>query len=416
MRIVNKDAEHARVHRSPSTACRPRSSRSSACRSAPTAVWWSRSAPTRPAKCASLVTDYSRTPPPASIPITFKLIDVDDRPGHAGARPLPRAMSLRGEPCRRFRSDKPRELTGRTVLLWLDRLLRRGRSCVNGIMANAAISTFGGVETQNSYKAGLAVRAGSRRWPRRRTRCTGTSTASSISTASARRVLDMTVRDAAGQPVGGLDADARLCASRPIAGAITSFAMRETGAGAFHGDGACAVRPAGTWSIEFYRGDRAPVPLAQRDRVEVTGSAGHPAKAGSRARTMTDAALDLSLYAKPCGDAHARHGSGGRGRRLRRLHPRASKARLKSCPASPRRGSTSPIAGCTSPGATARSSRRRSSRRWSASAIAASVRAAARRGGRGAPGAPPDALSGGRRLCRHEHHAAVGLGVVGHAT
>ena len=42
-----------------------------------------------------------------------------------------------------------------------------------------------------------------------------------------------------------------------------------------------------------------------------------------------------------------------------------------------------------------------------------SVRSAARRAGGGGRGAPPAALPGGRRLCGHEHHAAVGVGVVG---
>ena len=42
----------------------------------------------------------------------------------------------------------------------------------------------------------------------------------------------------------------------------------------------------------------------------------------------------------------------------------------------------------------------------------ASVRAGARRGRRGAPGALADALPRGRGLCRDEHHAAVGVGVV----
>ena len=43
----------------------------------------------------------------------------------------------------------------------------------------------------------------------------------------------------------------------------------------------------------------------------------------------------------------------------------------------------------------------------------ASLRAAARRAGGGGGSTPLDALSGGRRLCRHERHAAVGLDLVG---
>jgi nitrogen fixation protein FixH len=52
-----------------------------------------------------------------------------------------------------FRRDKPRELTGRKVLLYL--VVSFGIVfAVNGYMVKAAISTFGGVETQSSYKAG----------------------------------------------------------------------------------------------------------------------------------------------------------------------------------------------------------------------------------------------------------------------
>ena len=52
---------------------------------------------------------------------------------------------------------KPRELTGRAVLFWLIAFFAVIFS-VNGIMIRAATSTFGGVETGNSYKAGLAFK------------------------------------------------------------------------------------------------------------------------------------------------------------------------------------------------------------------------------------------------------------------
>ena len=42
-----------------------------------------------------------------------------------------------------------------------------------------------------------------------------------------------------------------------------------------------------------------------------------------------------------------------------------------------------------------------------------SIRAATCRAGRGCRGAPADALPGGCRLRRHQHHAAVGVGMVG---
>lgn len=51
----------------------------------------------------------------------------------------------------------PRELTGRTVLIVFVSFFGVVFT-VNGIMVRAATSTFGGVETASSYKAGLAFR------------------------------------------------------------------------------------------------------------------------------------------------------------------------------------------------------------------------------------------------------------------
>lgn len=48
-----------------------------------------------------------------------------------------------------------RPLTGRAVLIWLLAFFAVVAGA-NAIMVRAAISTFGGVETQNAYKAGLA--------------------------------------------------------------------------------------------------------------------------------------------------------------------------------------------------------------------------------------------------------------------
>ena len=52
------------------------------------------------------------------------------------------------------RAKKPRELTGRHVLLWIVGFFAV-IFAVNGILVRAATSTFGGLETQSSYKAGL---------------------------------------------------------------------------------------------------------------------------------------------------------------------------------------------------------------------------------------------------------------------
>src|SRR5258708_9320767 len=50
---------------------------------------------------------------------------------------------------------RPREVTGRMVLICLVAFFAVVGG-VNAIMVRAAISTFGGVETENSYQAGLA--------------------------------------------------------------------------------------------------------------------------------------------------------------------------------------------------------------------------------------------------------------------
>ncbi len=150
------------------------------------------------------------------------------------------------------RSDKPREITGRTVLLWLIGFFGVV-FLINGIMAKAAISTFGGVETQSSYKAGqtfereaaLAKAQDDLHW-----NVDGKLNLDRAGEA----VLDMTVRDAEGQPVGGLIADARLW--HPADSRRDHvIPMHKTGPGAFHGEGRAE---SGRWEliVDFYRGDR----------------------------------------------------------------------------------------------------------------------------------------------------------------
>jgi nitrogen fixation protein FixH len=57
----------------------------------------------------------------------------------------------------RSTTAKPREVTGRTVLIVFVSFFAVVFA-VNAIMVRAATSTFGGVETSSSYKAGLAFR------------------------------------------------------------------------------------------------------------------------------------------------------------------------------------------------------------------------------------------------------------------
>ena len=54
---------------------------------------------------------------------------------------------------------RPRELTGRMVLIWLVAFFAVV-AAVNAIMIDAAISTFAGLESDSPYQAGLGVRPG----------------------------------------------------------------------------------------------------------------------------------------------------------------------------------------------------------------------------------------------------------------
>jgi nitrogen fixation protein FixH len=146
---------------------------------------------------------------------------------------------------------KPRELTGRAVLLWL--LAFFGIVfAANGIMVKAATSTFGGVETQSSYKAGLQFEQEASRahvqdelhW-----HVDGRLTRSAAGDAA----LDISVRDSAGKPVAGITAEARL--AHPADEHLDhDIALRAAGAGAFRG---AAPAQAGRWDliVDLYRGD-----------------------------------------------------------------------------------------------------------------------------------------------------------------
>ena len=145
---------------------------------------------------------------------------------------------------------KPRVLTGRAVLIWL--LAFFGAVFViNGVLVRAAISTFGGVETLSSYKAGqqfereagLAQRQEARHW-----QVGGTLKRDRTGEA----VLDVTVRDAQGAPLRGLAANARL--AHPADDRLDHvIEIGAVGDGAFHGS---TVAQAGQWEliIDLYRG------------------------------------------------------------------------------------------------------------------------------------------------------------------
>jgi nitrogen fixation protein FixH len=114
---------------------------------------------------------------------------------------MPANNSIRGAGCR------PREVTGRTVLVCLVAFFAIVTG-VNVVMICAAVSTFGGVETKNAYQAGLAfereiaaVRAqDAMHWEVR----------AQVSNDVAATAVEVTAADAAGRPLAGLQAVARL--------------------------------------------------------------------------------------------------------------------------------------------------------------------------------------------------------------
>ncbi len=106
-------------------------------------------------------------------------------------------------------APKPsRELTGRAVLLML--LAFFGVVIgVNVIMARFAVTTFAGLETDSSYKAGLAFTAEHQAAERQAARHWKVDVAFA-SPGGGVREIDVVVRDAAGKPLTNLVADGEL--------------------------------------------------------------------------------------------------------------------------------------------------------------------------------------------------------------
>jgi nitrogen fixation protein FixH len=149
------------------------------------------------------------------------------------------------------KKKRVREVTGGKVLLWLVAFFGVVFA-VNGVLVQAAISTFGGVETQSSYKAGLmfgqevakAERQDAHHWQ---------IDGKLVRDRAGEAVLDITARDEKGVPLTGLKAVARL--AHPADERLDHvFELARTGAGAFHGQ--VQAQP-GQWEllVDLYRGD-----------------------------------------------------------------------------------------------------------------------------------------------------------------
>jgi nitrogen fixation protein FixH len=145
---------------------------------------------------------------------------------------------------------RPGKVTGWTVLGCLVAFFAVVMG-VNGFMIRAAVTTFGGVETESSYQAGLAfsreLKAAqaqeARHWDVR----------AHVTPGNERQWIEITARDARGQPLIGLTAVVRF--NHPTdRRADVDMTPREVTPGRFAGSAAPA---AGQWDlvIELLSGD-----------------------------------------------------------------------------------------------------------------------------------------------------------------
>ncbi|MBA4790556.1 MAG: FixH family protein [Rhizobiales bacterium] len=150
-----------------------------------------------------------------------------------------------------LKSGQPREITGRLVLVCLLSFFAT-IIAVNVVMARFAVTTFGGVETASSYKAGLAFK-GEEQAAERQAERHWKVVAEFQDLGGEGRVLAVVVRDGAGNPLTGLSATARLAhptdARRDVA-----TELRDLGTGRY---GVSLDAPAGQWDlvIDLSQGD-----------------------------------------------------------------------------------------------------------------------------------------------------------------
>jgi nitrogen fixation protein FixH len=116
---------------------------------------------------------------------------------------------------------------------------------VNAVMIRAAVSTFGGVETESAYQAGLAFA--------RETAAVAAQDAlhwqvkARVSAAADATLVEVVVADAGGRPLTGLQTSARL-AHPTDKRADHAVQLHETAPGSFQGTTAAAV---GQWVLEI---------------------------------------------------------------------------------------------------------------------------------------------------------------------
>jgi len=137
---------------------------------------------------------------------------------------------------------QPTEVTGRMVLVGLLAFFAVVAG-VNAVMIYAAVSTFGGVETESSYRAGLAFAreiATARAQDELHWNVTAKAAIAGDTT-----VVEVTARDSSGRPVANIQAKAAL-AHPTDRRADVAVPLAGYGAGLFRGDAPAA---AGQWDL-----------------------------------------------------------------------------------------------------------------------------------------------------------------------
>jgi nitrogen fixation protein FixH len=138
--------------------------------------------------------------------------------------------------------ERPRQWTGRMVFLALLGFFGV-IFAVNGVLIHEALSTFGGLETESSYKAGrmfeqevaMAQAQDARHWR----------VDAKLTPSADGARLDIDARDAAGHPLTGMDATASF--QRPTDRRLDrDVAVTETTPGRFRGSAELA---AGQWDL-----------------------------------------------------------------------------------------------------------------------------------------------------------------------
>ena len=146
---------------------------------------------------------------------------------------------------------KTRELTGMHVLFCLIGFFGVVFA-VNAVLVKAATSTFGGVETSSSYKAGLMFEQDVAR-AEQQVALHWQVDGKLARIRSGDAALDISARDTEGVPLAGLTAEARLV--HPADERLDHvIALKGIAAGQFHGE---AQAPPGQWEliIDLYRSD-----------------------------------------------------------------------------------------------------------------------------------------------------------------